>query len=176
MPQELKKLKDTRPDWDTYFIAIAMMAATRSTCLRRQVGAVIVQNRQIISTGYNGAPSRTAHCMEVGCLREILDVPSGERQEMCRGSHAESNAIAQAARMGIATDGGALYCTCEPCSLCTKVILNAGIARVVYMESYPDKLAVELRKETQVVFEPFPQDKAEAAREWMKQSVFRFKK
>ncbi|MDR1621546.1 MAG: cytidine/deoxycytidylate deaminase family protein [Synergistaceae bacterium] len=160
-------MESTRPDWDTYFIAIAMMAATRSTCLRRQVGAVVTRGRQIVSTGYNGAPSGTAHCLETGCLREILGVPSGERHEMCRGSHAEANAIAQAARMGIATDGAALYCTHEPCSLCTKVILNAGIARVVYMYPYPDQLAVRLREETRVVFEAFPQAKAAAAQEWI---------
>jgi dCMP deaminase len=160
-----------RPDWDTYFIAIAMMAATRSTCLRRQVGAVITKDRQIVSTGYNGAPSGTAHCLEVGCMRQILGIPSGERQEMCRGSHAESNAIAQAARMGIATDGAVVYCTHEPCSLCTKVILNAGIVKVVYMRPYPDKLAVGLREETQVAFEIFPPQKAAAAREWLAHSL-----
>ena len=164
-----------RPDWDTYFIAIAMMAATRSTCLRRQVGAVITRDRQIVSTGYNGSPSRTAHCLETGCLRERLGVPSGERHEMCRGSHAESNAIAQAARMGIATDGATLYCTHEPCSLCTKVILNAGIVRVVYMQEYPDKLAVDLREEAGVTFEHFSADKAAAAVEWMRHSFSTFK-
>lgn len=160
-------MKGTRPDWDTYFILIAMMAATRSTCLRRQVGAVITRDRQVVSTGYNGAPSRTAHCLEKGCLREILGVPAGERHEMCRGSHAEGNAIAHAARMGISTDGATLYSTHEPCSLCTKVIVNAGIARVVYMHAYPDKIAVELREEAQVAFESFPQEKAAAAREWV---------
>ena len=165
----------TRPDWDTYFIAIAMMAATRSTCLRRQVGAVITRGRQIVSTGYNGAPSGTAHCLERGCLREVLGVPSGERQEMCRGSHAESNAIAQAARMGIATDGATVYCTHEPCSLCTKVILNAGIVRVVYMQEYPDKLAVDLREESGVTFEHFSIDKADDAAKWMWHSFMMFK-
>ncbi|MDR2523120.1 MAG: cytidine/deoxycytidylate deaminase family protein [Synergistaceae bacterium] len=163
-------MRDTRPDWDTYFIAIAMMAATRSTCLRRQVGAVVTRGRQVVSTGYNGAPSGTAHCLETGCLREVLGVPSGERQEMCRGSHAESNAIAQAARMGIATDEAVLYCTHEPCSLCTKVILNAGIVRVVYMRPYPDALAASLREETGAVFEPFSPKKAAAAWEWLKRS------
>ena len=165
----------TRPDWDTYFIAIAMMAATRSTCLRRQVGAVITRDRQIVSTGYNGAPSNTAHCLETGCLRESLGVPSGERQEMCRGSHAESNAIAQAARMGIATDGATIYCTHEPCSLCTKVILNSGIVRVIYMHEYPDKLAVDLREESGVTFGHFPAEKADAAANWMWHSFVKFK-
>ncbi|MDR2179725.1 MAG: cytidine/deoxycytidylate deaminase family protein [Synergistaceae bacterium] len=167
-------MESMRPDWDTYFIAIAMMAATRSTCLRRQVGAVITRDRQIVSTGYNGAPSGTAHCLDIGCLREMLGIPSGERHEMCRGSHAESNAIAQAARMGIATDGAALYCTHEPCSLCTKVILNAGIVKVVYMHPYPDKLAIELREETQVAFEPFPPEKIALAQKWLKRSFALF--
>ncbi|MDR2529827.1 MAG: cytidine/deoxycytidylate deaminase family protein [Synergistaceae bacterium] len=164
-------MEDARPDWDTYFIAIAMMAATRSTCLRRQVGAVITRDRQLISTGYNGAPSGTAHCLDTDCLRKALGVPSGERHEICRGSHAESNAIVQAARMGIATDKATLYCTLEPCSLCTKVILNAGIERVVYVRTYPDALAVGLREETRVPFEPFPMEKAAAAREWLKRSA-----
>ena len=165
----------TRPGWDTYFTAVAMMAATRSTCLRRQIGAVITLDRQIVSTGYNGAPSKTAHCLETGCLREMLGVPSGERQEMCRGSHAESNAIAQAGRMGIATDGATVYCTHEPCSFCTKVILNAGIVRVVYMREYPDKLATDLREESKVKFERFPADEAAAAAKWMWRSFVMFK-
>jgi len=164
----------TRPDWDTYFVAIAMMAATRSTCLRRQVGAVITRDRQIVSTGYNGAPPRVAHCLEMTCAREFLGVPSGERQEMCRGSHAESNAIAQAARMGIVTDGTTLYCTHEPCSLCTKVILTAGIVRVVYVRGYPDKLAAELREESGVKFECFPAGKAGAALKKMLHSCMLF--
>ena len=152
-------------------MTIAMMAATRSTCLRRQVGAVITRGRQIVSTGYNGAPSGTAHCLDIGCLREMLGIPSGERHQMCRGSNAESNAIAQAARMGIATDGAVLYCTHETCSLCTKVILNAGIVKVVYMYPYPDKLAVELREETQGVFEPFPPEKVVLARKCLKNAI-----
>ena len=165
----------TRPDWDTYFIAIAMMAATRSTCLRRQVGAVITRGRQIVSTGYNGSPPGIAHCLETRCLREVLGVPSGERQEMCRGSHAESNAIAQAARMGIATDGATIYCTHEPCSLCTKIILSAGIARVVYVHEYPDELATGLREESGVTFESFPAENADSAAKWMWHSYVMFK-
>ena len=167
-------MQEMRPDWDTYFMMIAMMAATRSTCIRRQIGAVITRNRQIVSTGYNGSPSGVPHCLETGCPRQALGVPSGERQEMCRGSHAEANAIVQAARMGIATNGAALYSTTEPCSLCTKVILNAGIVRVVYMHPYPDKLAAELRKEANVAFEVFPQEKMEMAREWMTRSASLF--
>ncbi|MDR1731209.1 MAG: cytidine/deoxycytidylate deaminase family protein [Synergistaceae bacterium] len=164
-------MQNARPEWDVYFLTIAMMAAMRSTCLRRRVGAVIVRDRQIVSTGYNGAPRGTAHSFDVGCLRDILGIPSGERQEMCRGSHAEGNAIAQAARMGIATDGGTLYCTHEPCSMCTKSILNAGLVRVVYMVPYPDRLAVELREETDVIFEAMAPEKVEEAREWMRQAA-----
>jgi dCMP deaminase len=152
-------------------MTIAMMASMRSTCLRRQIGAVVVRDRQIVSTGYNGAPRGTAHCLDIGCLRETLGVPSGERHEMCRGSHAEGNAIAQAARMGIATNGTTLYCTHEPCSFCTKSILNAGVTRVVYMRAYPDKLAVELREEADAAFEPFPKEKLAQVRGWMTRAV-----
>ena len=162
-----------RPDWDTYFMTIALMAAMRSTCIRRQIGAVVVRDKQIISTGYNGSPTGTAHCLDIGCLRERLGIPSGERHEICRGSHAETNAIAQAARMGISTNRATVYSTHEPCSFCTKVVLNAGIARVVFLYAYPDKLAVELRQETNVPFEVFPQEKLKEAQDWMKRSIFK---
>jgi dCMP deaminase len=138
---------DVRPDWDNYFMAIASVVATRSTCLRRKVGAVIVRDRQIISTGYNGAPKGVPHCAEVGCLREKLGIPSGERHEICRGAHAEINAIAQAAATGTITAGADLYCTHEPCSFCTKAMINAGIRRVLYVFPYPDPLARQLREE-----------------------------
>lgn len=160
-----------RPDWDTYFIAIALMASMRSTCLRRRVGAVVVRGRQIVSTGYNGAPMGAGHCLDTGCLRQALNIPSGERHEMCRGSHAEANAIAQAARMGIATDGGTIYCTHEPCSLCTKIILNSGIVRVRYLHPYPDPLAQTLREEAGVTFEPIPGERVEEARRWMEAAL-----
>lgn len=124
---------------------MAGVAASRSTCTRRQVGAVIVLNSHIISTGYNGAPKGLPHCGEVGCLRTLLNVPSGERHEICRGSHAELNAIVQAASVGTATAGGTIYCTHEPCSFCTKAIINAGIQRVVYVHPYPDELARQMR-------------------------------
>ena len=137
----------SRPSWDEYFISIAEMVSTRSTCLRRKVGAVFVKDRRIISTGYNGPPSGLKHCEEVGCLREKLGVPSGERHELCRGLHAEQNAIIQAALHGVSTKGAILYCTHCPCSLCTKMLINAGINRVIYKEGYPDWLAKKIAKE-----------------------------
>ncbi|MDY3868554.1 MAG: cytidine/deoxycytidylate deaminase family protein [Pyramidobacter sp.] len=145
-----------RPDWESYFMTLAAVAATRSTCLRRQVGAVIVRDAQIISSGYNGAPKNVPHCAVTGCLREQLRIPSGERHEMCRGSHAELNAIAQAASLGVPTAGAVLYCTHAPCSFCTKAIINAGIRRVVYIHGYPDELAETLRREAGLLTEQFP--------------------
>ena len=150
----------SRPDWESYFMTLAVVAATRSTCMRRQVGAVIVKNGQIISTGYNGSPKGTPHCSETGCLREQLKIPSGERQEMCRGSHAEMNAIAQAASVGVSTEGAVLYCTHSPCAYCTKAIINAGIKRLVFLYSYPDELAEKLREEAGLQSQVFPPEAA----------------
>lgn len=133
-----------RPDWDNYFMQIATVVATRSTCSRRQVGALLVQNKRILSTGYNGAPSGLSHCLEVGCLREKLQVPSGERHELCRGLHAEQNAIIQAAVHGVAIKDAVLYCTHYPCSLCAKMLVNAGVKSLVLASNYPDDLAKEL--------------------------------
>lgn len=142
-----------RPGWTSYFMSIASVVASRSTCLRRQVGAVIVRGRQIVSTGYNGAPRGVRHCTVVGCLRKELGIPSGERHEICRGSHAEVNAIVQAAATGSSTEGAELYCTHEPCSFCTKAIINAGIRRIVFAASYPDPLARTLREEAGIEVE-----------------------
>ncbi len=128
-------------------MSIAQMVSTRSTCLRRKVGAVLVKDKRIISTGYNGPPSGLKHPEEVGCLRERLGVPSGERHELCRGLHAEQNAIIQAALHGVSTKGSVLYCTHCPCSLCVKMLINAGIVKVIYREGYPDWLAKEIAKE-----------------------------
>ena len=147
-----------RPECDLYFRMIAGVAASRSTCLRRRVGAVIVRDNHIISTGYNGAPKGLPHCGEVGCLRTILGIPSGERHEICRGSHAEMNAIAQAASVGTSTAGAAIYCTHEPCSFCTKAILNAGIRRVVYVHPYPDELARTMRADAAVTVDRLPEN------------------
>lgn len=147
----------TRPGWDSYFMSIAKVVSTRSTCLRRKVGAVLVRDRQIISTGYNGAPKGVPHCEEVGCLREELSVPSGERHEICRGSHAEINAIAQAAAVGSQTAGATLYCTHEPCAFCAKALINAGIVRIVYRKPYPDELSRRVRKEAGMDETAFPE-------------------
>lgn len=137
-----------RPSWDQYFMDITRLVATRSTCLRRQVGSVLVKDRNILATGYNGVPSGISHCDVSGCLRERLGVPSGERHELCRGLHAEQNAIIQAARHGINIDASTLYCTTMPCIICTKMLINAGITRVVYAEGYADELAREMISET----------------------------
>jgi dCMP deaminase len=126
-----------RPGWNQYFMKMAWLASERSTCQRRKVGAVIVApGRQIIATGYNGAPSGVEHCDFTGCLRKKLDVPSGEKHELCRGVHAEQNAICQAARHGIRTDGADLYCTHMPCFICAKMIIQAGIDNVIYDKMY----------------------------------------
>jgi len=139
-----------RPDWDTYFMEMAVLAAKRSTCLRRQVGAVIVKNRRVLSTGYNGVPSGVTHCSVTGCLREQLNVPSGERHELCRGLHAEQNAIIQAAYHGVSIDGSTLYCTTLPCIICAKMIINAGIRKIYYLEGYADTLTGAMLEETDV--------------------------
>ncbi|MDO4472484.1 MAG: dCMP deaminase family protein [Bacillota bacterium] len=137
-----------RPSWDEYFMDMAVLTAKRSTCLRRQVGAVIVKDKHIIATGYNGAPRGVPHCDEKGgCLRQQLNVPSGERHELCRALHAEQNAIIQAATLGQSIEGGTIYVTNQPCVICAKMIINAGISRIVVKEGYPDELAVEILRE-----------------------------
>ncbi len=139
-----------RPSWDEYFMQISDLVKTRSTCIRRQIGAAIVLDRRIISTGYNGAPRGTAHCDTVGCMREKLHIPSGERHELCRAIHAEQNAIVQAAYAGTSVKGATLYVTCQPCSMCAKMLINAGIVKIVYKGSYPDHLSLELLNEAGV--------------------------
>lgn len=133
-----------RPSWDAYFMDIARLVASRSTCLRRQVGAVMVKSKHILATGYNGTPSGITHCSETGCLREQLNVPSGERHELCRGLHAEQNAIIQAARHGIDINGATLYCTHSPCIICSKMLINAGIKQIVYIHGYPDQMSLDM--------------------------------
>ena len=139
---------DDRISWDEYFMQMAELTAKRSTCLRRQVGAVIVKDKHIIATGYNRAPKGLKHCAQLGgCLREKLHVPSGERHELCRALHAEQNAIIQAATLGQSIEGGTIYVTHHPCSICAKMILNAGLERIVIREGYPDTLAKEILSE-----------------------------
>ncbi len=133
-----------RPSWDDYFLRIAFVVASRSTCLRRHVGAVFVLDKRILATGYNGAPSGLSHCSETGCLREEMGVPSGQRHELCRGLHAEMNGLLQAARNGIRIDGATVYCTCTPCSLCAKMLINGGIKRIIVVGDYPDELASQM--------------------------------
>lgn len=129
---------------------MALVASSRSTCIRRRVGAVLVKDNQILSTGYNGAPRGVPHCDATGCLRETLKIPSGERHEICRGSHAEINAIAQAAACGTSTAGSTLYCTHEPCVYCTKALINAGCVKVYFLHSYPDELARSIMQQAGV--------------------------
>lgn len=141
---------DSRPSWNSYFLEITRLVAMRSTCIRRKVGAIIVKDRRILTTGYNGAPSRTQHCLATGCLREKLEIPSGERHEMCRGVHAEQNAIVQAAYHGVSIKDSTLYCTTLPCSICAKMIINAGITQVIYESGYDDTLSKEFLTEANV--------------------------
>lgn len=140
----------SRPTWDEYFIEITKMVAKRSTCLRRHVGAILVKDKRILATGYNGAPQNIRHCLDIGCIRETKKVPSGERHELCRGIHAEQNLIIQAAYHGISIAGSQLYCTNFPCSICAKMIINAGITKIIYLEGYPDELSQELLKEANI--------------------------
>lgn len=152
MEDMLKEPGPARPSWDEYFMDIAKVAATRSTCLRRKVGAVIVKGKRLLTSGYNGAPQGLAHCAAVGCLRTVRGIPSGERHELCRGTHAEQNAIVQAALYGVAIEGATAYTTLQPCCACTKLLINAGIRRIVYLEPYPDDLAVELVREAGIEY------------------------
>lgn len=146
-------METNRPSWGKFFLDLARMVSTRSTCLRRQVGAVVVRDKRILSTGYNGAPSGMAHCDEVGCIREQLKVPSGERHEICRAIHAEQNAIIQAATFGVSLAGATIYITHHPCVLCSKMIINAGIKKVVYQDGYPDELSQKMLKEAKMKVE-----------------------
>jgi len=156
---------DSRPSWDAYFMDIARLVACRSTCLRRAVGAVIVKDKRILSTGYNGAPSGIAHCAETGCLRRQLKVPSGERHELCRGIHAEQNAIIQAAYHGVSIQGATLYCTNLPCCICAKMIINAGIRTIVYLSGYADAMSEEMLNQAGVAVRRFVPQSPPAAEE-----------
>jgi len=141
-------LTQERPSWDEYFLDLADLAASRSTCLRRHVGAVLVRRERIISTGYNGAPRGLGHyCLELGCLRAEMKIPSGQRYELCRGVHAEQNAIINAAYYGISTEDTVLYCTNQPCIICARILINAGIFRVVHRGDFEDNLALQFMQD-----------------------------
>lgn len=144
-----------RPGWDEYFMSIAALVSRRSTCLRRHVGALIVKDKRILSTGYNGTPMGLDHCEETGCLREKLKVPSGERHELCRGLHAEQNSLLQAAYHGVNVRGGTLYCTNQPCIICAKMLINAGISGIVIRDGYPDRMAAEFLEQAGIEVRTF---------------------
>jgi dCMP deaminase len=148
----------SRPSWERYFMDITHLVAKRSTCIRRQVGAILVKDKRVLATGYNGAPSGIAHCIDIGCFREKNKVPSGERHELCRGSHAEQNAIVQAATYGIPIKDAILFCTNLPCSICIKMIINAGIKTIFYEEGYPDNLSEELIREAGITLTKIEKD------------------
>ncbi len=140
----VEELITSRPSWNAYFMGIADLVSTRATCIRRRVGAVLVKDKRILCSGYNGAPTGIAHCDQTGCLRAKLNVPSGEKHELCRGVHAEQNAIIQAACHGISVKNATLYCTHQPCSICSKMIINAGIVMVYYRHGYNDAMSLEM--------------------------------
>jgi len=145
-----KKQKAKRPGWDNYFIELAELVSKRSTCLRRQVGAVLVKKRHILATGYNGPPKGIKHCDVAGCVRTELKIPSGQRHELCRGLHAEQNAIIQAALYGVSLEGATLYCTNLPCSICIKMIINSGIKDIVSLRGYPDEMTGKFLEEAKI--------------------------
>ncbi|MBU4346838.1 MAG: cytidine/deoxycytidylate deaminase family protein [Candidatus Omnitrophica bacterium] len=142
----MKKKKYNRPSWDEYFLEVACLVSKRATCLRRRVGAVLVKDKKILATGYNGAPSGLKHCIDIGCLREKLKIPSGQRHELCYGLHAEQNVILQAALYGTSTKDSILYITNQPCIICAKMLINAGIKEIVTSAGYPDRLAKQFLK------------------------------
>ena len=131
--------------WDKRFMELTEQVVSWASCLRRKVGAIIVREKRVMATGYNGAPAGIASCIERGeCLRQKLNIPSGTQHELCFAAHAEQNAIIQAARYGVNINGATLYCTHQPCVICAKMIINAGISRVVYKEGYPDEFSMKL--------------------------------
>jgi len=153
-----------RPSWDEYFMRMAYLVSTRSTCTRRKVGAVIVKDKRILATGYNGPPKGLAHCDVTGCIREDLNVPSGERHELCRGLHAEQNAIIQAAVHGVSIRNATIYVTNHPCVVCAKMLINAEIKEIVYAEGYPDDLAQLMLLESDIRVRKFTLPQEEVAK------------
>ena len=147
-----------RPDNDTYFMRMAELVSTRATCLRRSVGAVIVKEKRVLTTGYNGSPRGLYHCKDVGCVRDELNIPSGTRHELCRGVHAEQNAVIQAAYFGASIKDSTLYSTTFPCSMCAKILINAGVSEVVYRVDYEDPLSRRLFEEAKVLLRAWSED------------------
>ncbi len=143
-----------RLSWDEYYMSITHLVARRSTCLRRVVGAIAVKDKRILATGYNGAPAGLEHCLDVGCLRDKMGIPSGERHELCRGLHAEQNIIIQAAIHGVSISGAFIYCTTQPCLICSKMLINCGVKKIYFSQGYPDQLAQEMLTQAGVEFEP----------------------
>ena len=144
-----------RPSYDEYFMEMAHVVSKRSTCLRRKVGALLVKDKHILCTGYNGAPKGLSHCSDVGCLREEQNIPPGERHELCRGLHAEQNAIIQASVFGVSVKGSVLYCTNTPCVVCVKMLINAGVEEIIYSGEYPDDLARKILQESNIKIRKF---------------------
>ena len=145
-----RNLNSGRPSWDEYFLDVAKLVAKRATCLRRSVGAVLVKDKRILATGYNGAPAGLKHCVDAGCIRQKLNIPSGERHELCRALHAEQNALIQASLYGISVKGSTLYSTCQPCVICVKMIINAGIKEIVISGGYPDRMALDFLRQAKI--------------------------
>ncbi len=158
MPKKKKKIKVSkiqRPPWDKYFMDIAFLVSRRSTCLRRKVGSVLVKDKRILATGYNGAPAGITHCEKAGCIRTELKVPSGQRHELCRGLHAEQNVLLQAALHGVSVRDSTLYVTVTPCVICAKMIINAGVKEIVISDHYPDSMAKGFLKEAKIKLRKF---------------------
>lgn len=144
---------DSRVTWRQYFMSIAFLVSERATCMRRKVGAIAVKDKRILATGYNGAPAGIAHCMETGCLRQQLKIPSGQRHEICRGLHAEQNVIIQAATYGVNIGESEIYCTHHPCAVCAKMLINCQVRHIYYADSYPDELAASMLSEAGILTE-----------------------
>lgn len=159
VPGRKPEKKEERISVDDYFMEIAHVVSKRATCRRHQVGAVLVRDKHLISTGYNGAAAGMKDCLELGCLRDQLDIKSGERHEICRAIHAEQNAVIQAALHGKTTEGATLYCTINPCVVCAKIIANAKIKKLVYEGSYPDKTGVNFLRASGVEVQNFKTDR-----------------
>ncbi|MGM0639862.1 MAG: deoxycytidylate deaminase [Thermotogota bacterium] len=142
--------QDKHQTWDEYFMEVAFLVSQRSSCTHRKVGAIIVKDKRILATGYNQPPSGFPHCDEIGCIRDDLEILSGEHQEVCYGLHAEQNALMQAARFGIRTENSSIYVTHQPCSVCARLVINAGIKKVIYRNPYPDSLTKLFFEKSQI--------------------------